>query len=259
MHTRTVTSFDGVPIAYSVSGDADTALVFIHGGMADKSFWDGQHAPFAGQHRVIAVDLAGHGESGRKRHEWGIVPFARDAVATITAERVTRAIAIGNSLGGPVAIEAAVLLGDAAKGVVGVDTFQDMGRRIDPEWARARADAWRRDPDCSLDEMLRALFHPDAPTALVADLRARMRKTPPDVVADMFAAFGGYDTAASARLLRIPVRSINGDLFPTDIDAVRRTIADFDAVVLPHTGHYPMLERPEEFNRHLANCLAGMI
>ena len=74
----------------------------------------------------------------------------------------------------------------------------------------------------------------------------------------MFAGFGGYDTAASA-LLRIPVRSINGDLFPTDIEAIRRTVADFDTVVLPHTGHYPMLERPEEFNGHLANCLAAMI
>ena len=96
--------------------------------MADKSFWGCEHAAFADRYRIIAVDLAGHGESGCNRPQWGIVPFARDVLAAITAERVTHSITIGNSLGGPVAIEAAVLLGDAAKGVIGVDTFQDMGR-----------------------------------------------------------------------------------------------------------------------------------
>ena len=85
-----------------------------------------------------------------------------------------------------------------------------------------------------------------------------MRKTSPDVVWKMFASFGGYDTCASARLLRIPVRCINGDLFPTDVETIRHTIADFDAVVLPHTGHYPMLECPDEFNRRLAEFVAAM-
>ena len=64
MLNRTTLSFDGVDIAYSVSGVADTALIFIHGGLADRSFWDGQHTPFAERFRVIALDLAGHGESG---------------------------------------------------------------------------------------------------------------------------------------------------------------------------------------------------
>jgi pimeloyl-ACP methyl ester carboxylesterase len=59
MLNRITTSFDGVRIAYSVSGVADTALVFIHGGMADRSFWDGQHAAFSESFRVI--DLAGQG------------------------------------------------------------------------------------------------------------------------------------------------------------------------------------------------------
>src|ERR1035441_413826 len=68
----------------------------------------------------------------------------------------------------------------------------------------------------------------------------------------MFASFAGHLTAASARQLRVPVRCINGDLFPTDIHAIRQFLADFDAAVLPHTGHFPMLERPDEFNRKLA-------
>jgi pimeloyl-ACP methyl ester carboxylesterase len=241
-----------------VSGTADTAIVFIHGGLADRSFWDGQHGPFADRFRVVALDLAGHGESGHDRPEWGILPFARDVVAVMDAESVPNVILIGNSLGGPVAIEAALLAGARALGVVGVDTFQDIGLQIDPTYFRAQAEAWRQDYNAKLDEMLRVLFHPDADPSLVADVRLRMSKTPVDVVSPMFESFAGYDTGVSACQLRIPVRSINGDRFPTDIATIRTVIADFDAVVLPHIGHYPMLECPEEFNGRLAEVVTFM-
>ena len=87
MFHRTTSSVDGVAIAYSVSGTADTAIVFIHDGLADRSFWDGQHAPFSHNYRVIALDLAGHGESGRDRQKWGIAEFALDVLAVLDAER----------------------------------------------------------------------------------------------------------------------------------------------------------------------------
>jgi pimeloyl-ACP methyl ester carboxylesterase len=258
MFHRTTRSVDGVTIAYSVSGPADTALLFIHGGLADRSFWDGQHSPFSHNYKVIALDLAGHGESGRDRQKWGIAEFAHDVLAVLDAERAPRAILVGNSLGGTVAIEAALLAGPRVVAVIGVDTFHDIGRRIDPSHAVAQADAWRRDFDGSLDRMLATLFHPDAAPSLVADVRRRMSRTPPEVVCSMFASFAGYDTAAPARQLRVPVRCINGNLFPTDTHAIRQFIADFDAMVLPHTGHFPMLERPDEFNRKLADTLASL-
>jgi pimeloyl-ACP methyl ester carboxylesterase len=68
----------------------------------------------------------------------------------------------------------------------------------------------------------------------------------------------GYEVAAAARKLAVPLRAINGDLYPTDLAAVRKIKPDFDAVILAHTGHYPMLERPEEFNRSLAEIVARL-
>lgn len=258
MFHRTTYSPDGAPISYSVSGTAATALVFIHGGLADRSFWDSQHGPFADRFRVIALDLAGHGESGRGRQNWGIVAFARDVLAVMDAESVPSAILVGNSLGGAVAIEAACLAGKRVAGVIGVDTFHNIIRRIDPAWASEQAQAWRRDFDGALDRMLCALFNPDASPSLVADVRRRMSRTPAETVSAMFLSFAGYDAAVSARQLRVSVRCINGDLFPTDISANREIILDFDAVVLPHTGHFPMLERPDEFNQRLARVTAEL-
>ena len=74
----------------------------------------------------------------------------------------------------------------------------------------------------------------------------------------LFMSLAGYDYAASARKLAVPLRAINGDLFPTDVEAVRRIKADFDAVIMKHVGHYPMLERPVEFNRHVGDVAEGL-
>jgi pimeloyl-ACP methyl ester carboxylesterase len=258
MLNRTTTSFDGVRIAYSVSGVAETALIFIHGGMSDRSFWDGQHAAFADRFRVIALDLAGHGESGLNRRDWSIPQFGRDVEAVMDAERVARAVLIGNSLGGPAAIEAALLTGRRVLAVIGVDTFQDMGRTIDANQTRETAEAWRRDFRGSMDRMLDMLLYPDTEPSLYEDIRRRMSRMPLEAVCAMFQGFGGYDSGASGRRLAAPVRCINGDRFPMDMEAIRRVLVDFDAVSLPHTGHYPMLECPEEFNRQLREILRSL-
>jgi pimeloyl-ACP methyl ester carboxylesterase len=110
---RTCLAPDEVKIVYSAAGAGEPALVFIHGGLADRTFWDAQLKTFADYHRVLALDLAGHGESGTNRQKWGLPEFGADVRAVVEAEKPKRVVIIGNSLGGPVAIEAALLLPDA--------------------------------------------------------------------------------------------------------------------------------------------------
>jgi sigma-B regulation protein RsbQ len=118
--------------------------------------------------------------------------------------------------------------------------------------ALARAEAFRKDFAGSVKEMTKALFYPDADPGIVADAERRMTKTSPGAMYDMFKSLGGYDQASPARRLTVPLRAINGDLYPTDVAGVRKVKADFDAVIMKHMGHYPMLERHEEFDRHVA-------
>jgi len=49
---KTCLAEDGVLIVYSAAGAGDPALIFIHGGLADRTFWEGQLSEFAGLHRV---------------------------------------------------------------------------------------------------------------------------------------------------------------------------------------------------------------
>jgi pimeloyl-ACP methyl ester carboxylesterase len=255
---KTCPAPDGVTIVYSAAGAGEPALLFIHGGLAERGFWTSQLEAFAGRHRVIALDLPGHGESGANRTKWGLAEFGADVKAVVDAEKVKRVVIFGNSLGGPVAIEAALLLPGRALGVVGVDTFQSLDYSTTPEEARQRGEAFRDDYAGTLKQMVLALFHKDADPALVAEAERRMMKTSPAAAYAMFMGMAGYVPAASARRLTVPLRAINGDLYPTDVAGVRKIKPDFEAVVMVHMGHYPMLERPDEFNRHVAAAVAGL-
>lgn len=249
---KTCTAQDGVTIVYSASGSGPVGLVFIHGGLANRGFWDGELKAFAAHYRVIAPDLPGHGRSGTNREKWGIPEFGVDVRHIIEAEHLEKVILIGNSLGGPVAIEAALLIPGKVLGVVGVDTFNRLPDPMTPEDARKRADAFRTNYAGSLRQMVKMLFHADADPALVAGAKRRMARTSPDAAYRIFLSLGGYDLRASAHRLTVPLRAINGDLYPTDIRSVREIKADFDVVVMKHMGHYPMLERPGEFDSLVA-------
>ena len=249
---------DGVSIAYSAAGSGEPALVFVHAGLANRSFWNAQLRAFAPRCRVIALDLPGHGESGRDRSKWGVPEFGGDVEAVMEAERVGAAVLVGNSLGGPVAVEAALLRPRDVLAVIGVDTFQRVNYTVPPEHARHRADMFRDDFAGSVEQMLTTLFHLDADPALVADVRRQMLRMPVAAVHAMFLSMGGYDLAAAVRRLQPPLRAINGDLYPTDADAVREVKSDFDVVIMAHAGHFPMLERPREFEAHLSDLIAAL-
>lgn len=254
-----VRSADGVEIAYSVRGDRPTALVLVHGGLADRTFWKNQLSNLFDRYTVVAMDLGGHGESGRGRKTWSIPSWGEDVRAVVQALKLRRVVLIGNSLGGPVAIEAARLLGDATVlGVVGVDTLHDFTQRMTAAQAHERAEAFRRDFRGACHELVAALFHPGTQADLREWAERRMCATPQDVAAGMMEGIADYDVAAGVRNAGVPIRAINGDLWPVNVSGNRKIAPDFDVFVMKGAGHYPMLERPEEFDRHLVEMVGKL-
>ena len=53
----------------------------------------------------------------------------------------------------------------------------------------------------------------------------------------------------------MPLRCINGTVKATRVEVNRRYARDYEALIMEGTGHFPMLERPEEFNRLLAEVV----
>jgi pimeloyl-ACP methyl ester carboxylesterase len=125
-----VPSRDGVPVTYEVHGSGTPALVFGHGWSCDRSYWRGQVGAFAARHRVVAVDLAGHGRSGTGRSAWTMPAFGEDVAAVVAELELGDLVLVGHSMGGDVIVETALDLPGQVVGLVWVDTYDTLE---DPE------------------------------------------------------------------------------------------------------------------------------
>jgi len=186
------------------------------------------------------------------------VPFAKDVQTVVEKEGLRRVVILGNSLGGPVALQATRLMPKRAMAVIAVDSLQSLAQKPPANWAKEQAKAFRDDFTPTMKKMVRALLHPDTDPKLYAWVEKQMLDNQPETAASIMESLGTYDFTAPLKGLLIPIRCINGDLFPTDIEANRQVYRDFDAVVLKHMGHYPMLENPELFNQTLTRVLKDL-
>jgi len=122
------TAVDGTKIAYRTYGDRkDGLLVLIHGGAAHARWWDHVAPLLTKAHRVVAIDLSGHGDSGR-RGRYTLDLWAREVIAVAAdAGSGVPPIIIGHSLGGFVALRAASMHGAQIAGAVVIDSpVRDM-------------------------------------------------------------------------------------------------------------------------------------
>ena len=102
---------------WAVTGPADAPpIVFIHGAMMGRSVWRPQLDAFAGQYRCVSVDQPGHGTL-RNEH-FTLDAAVANVVAAIDAEAGGRAVLVGLSLGGYVAMTVAGLYPERVRGLV---------------------------------------------------------------------------------------------------------------------------------------------
>ncbi|MEJ1200517.1 MULTISPECIES: alpha/beta hydrolase [unclassified Streptomyces] len=113
---------DHTTIRYTATGPADgPAMVLIHGWACDRRDFHAVTGHLPEHYRVLAVDLAEHGESRSTREVWTMEEFARDVAAVLEAESVTEAVVAGHSLGAAVAVETGRLLPGTVSHVVALD------------------------------------------------------------------------------------------------------------------------------------------
>jgi pimeloyl-ACP methyl ester carboxylesterase len=133
---------DGCEIHYVRWGEPGSpGLVLVHGGAAHAHWWSFVAPQLARDFQVIAVDLSGHGDSGR-REQYPREVWAEEVMAVAEHARILGApILCGHSMGGMVCIAAAARHGDRLAGAIILDS---PVRRPDPEAEEgARGKAFR--------------------------------------------------------------------------------------------------------------------
>jgi pimeloyl-ACP methyl ester carboxylesterase len=251
------TSRDGIPVAFEVRGVGTPSLVLVHGWSCDRRYWRGQVGPLAARYQTVAVDLAGHGESGVGRRAWTMAAFGEDVVAVVEQLGLGEVVLVGHSMGGDVIVEAALRLGDRVAGLVWVDAYSFLGEPMTGAEVEAFVAPFREDFAGATRALVRRLFTPDADAELVEWVAADMSAAPPELAIDALerAVSNERGIVAGLRELTAPVVAINPDARPTDTEALRRH--GVGTVLVSGVGHFLMLEDPDRFNRLLGEVIEG--
>jgi pimeloyl-ACP methyl ester carboxylesterase len=254
-----VSSTDGVHIHFTDQGKGDPALVFVHCWTCDRHLWDNQVPVFAKHYRVITLDLAGHGESGRARKDWSIPAFGEDVKAVVEKLGLKHVVLIGSSMGGPVSLEAARLMPGRVVGIVPVDTLHNVSERMPPEQVAGFLRQFEADYKGTTTQLMTLrLFSPSTPAAVKERMISQAVSAPPEVAIASIRAVVSYDPQPAFGEMKVPVRAINSDLNPTNIDGNRKVLPGFQVVIMKGVGHYPMMEDPARFNELLTGILRDL-
>lgn len=256
----TAVSSDRVQIRYEVRGEGEPTLIFIHGWCCDRSYWREQLRYFAKKHRVVAIDLAGHGESGLNRKAWTMEAFANDVAAVVGKLDLKQVVLVGHSMGGSVILKAAPKLSRQAIGLVAVDQFYNLEETHTQEEMDGFIAPFRVDFREALSNWVRTIFTPKSDPGLVEWVAADMSASPPEVglgaatEADGELAFWGNIDKLLVRVLQkveAPLVFINSDLQPTAEEINKRYPPYSHSRIVRGVGHFVMLEAPAAFNKLL--------
>lgn len=257
--SEVVSAADGVPIHYSVTGKGEPALVFIHCWTCNRTFWENQVAEFSKTYRVVTIDLPGHGESGQGRKTWSVESFGNDVATVVKKLGLKRVVLVGSSMGGPIALEATRRMPDRVIAIVPVDTLQNVGEKVPPDQLDAIFKQMEADYKNATTSLLNQFFFsPSTPPAVRERVINATLSLKPEVAIPMLKAIFSYDPVPAMKEIKVPIRAINADRVPTNVEGNRKYAPQFDAVIIKGTGHYPMLEDPERFNQMLADILVNL-
>ncbi len=246
--TLFVTSPDSVKIAYEVRGHEEPALILVHGWSCDRTYWRGQIESFSKICEVVAIDLAGHGESGLGRKSWTIEAFGDDVAAVLKKLDIKHAILVGHSMGGDVIAEAAKLLPGRIRGLIMVDTYKKLGSGRSPEQVHAFVAKLRANFVDSARAFVRSMFIPSSDSTLVNWVVNDMSSAPPAVALGAVESAMSYSRRMATTLeeLKLPFIAINPDNAPTDVASIERYGGK--VMIMPGVGHFLMMEDPKRFN-----------
>lgn len=259
---------DGVPLYYEDHGNGKTILL-IHAWTMNAEYWWQKNIPeLAKSYRVIALDLRGHGLSGKTDDGHTLAQYARDVRHLLAALDLAEVTLIGWSMGASVVLDYLTQFG--TDGIRSVAFVEQSPRYLSaPDWEYPLAGDYspvdlatfnqnmRFDRPGTAKRFIRSMFS-EAPSAETIDeMYAETAKTPTSVAVASMTDMTYADLRAALGEVTVPTLLLYGaqsKLFPEELGGwLQEQISDSKLVMFEGSGHCPFWEEPEKFNREVAN------
>jgi pimeloyl-ACP methyl ester carboxylesterase len=254
-----VTATRHAGLHHEVAGEGPP-VVLLHEGICDSRMWDAQWEAFAQEHRVVRCDFRGF---GRTPYTPGAYTNAGDLIALLDELGLGPAALVGVSMGGGVALQAAVARPDLVAALVLVGSGiggHDWSDEIVRAWEEEEAAVERGDLDAAVEVNLRTWVDgphrsPDEVDPAVREKVGEMQRRALELYLD-----GGGDATEEALVpdvgerlgeIQAPTLVLVGELDVPDMHAIatrlRRDIPGARGATIPAAAHAPTMERPDEF------------
>ena len=255
-------NYKHINVAYSDTGKG-TAVVLLHGFLENSSMWEFFAAELAKKYRIITVDLLGRGQTGCLGYIHTMEDMA-DAVHAVLHElRIRKAVFMGHSMGGYVALAFAELYPDMIKGVI----LQNSTSRADSEERKANRDraiqAVKQNHTAFVRMAIANLFSEDNRERFAPEIEALRNEAVKTPLQGIVAALEGMkahkDREVILHFAPYPILLVLGKqdqslVYEEHADQADGTGVKF--VTYPH-GHMSHIESREELMKEVTGFLKG--
>ena len=230
-------------------------ILLVHGAGGSHLSWRRQTRELAAAFRLILVDLPGHGLSG-EAGETTVQGYTRYVVDLMDALGLERVILGGHSMGGAIAVEAALRNPGRLGGLLLVGAGARL--RVLP----AIFSLIRTDFELAIEGMANFLFGPEPSKDLVEEEKRMLGENSSEILLQDFTACDSFDVTDEVASINLPTLILCGKqdrLTPVKYsEFLHEGIKRSEIVFFDNCGHMPMLEQSDEFNRCVSSFLAGL-
>jgi pimeloyl-ACP methyl ester carboxylesterase len=261
---------NGGKLYYEIEGEGPT-LVLGHAGFVDSRMWDSQWDTFKQHYRVIRYDLRGYGKSDVAT---GAVNRRDDLYQLLTALKVERAVMLGCSMSGEIAIDFTLEHLEMVTALIPVSAmptgFQMQGEPpplMMEMIGAAQAGDLDRTSALQVQLWVDGSRSADQVDPAVRRLASEMNKIAVNnrtfMIADM-QAVDPLDPPAVERLdqIRVPTLIIAGAYDHPELvraaEVMHKAIPHAQKIIL-QGGHVPNMDQPAEFNRAVLTFLSEVM
>lgn len=237
-------AINGAQIYYEIYGEGEP-LILIHGGLGNGQYWVNQIPVFAEHYQVIVMDSRGHGRSSFDEQPITYELMASDVLGLMDHLKLERASIVGWSDGGIIGLEIAINNPERLDKVVA------YGANFDPTGVRL---------DVGDNAYFNAYIEQAAEDYLDLSPAPDRWDEFLENIGTMWATLPNY-SEDQLRSITTPFLILDGameeaiDLNQTKLMAL--LIPGAELILMEGTGHFAMMEQPDEFNRIVMDYLAA--